>query len=131
MKEDVVKIVSAYVRKHSIGASELPALIHQVSQSLAGLDETAPAPPAPLTPAVSIRRSVADDQITCLECGWSGKMLRRHLTKHGTNPEDYRARWKLSANYPMTSKNYSVFRADLAKSIGLGKIGKTRRVARK
>jgi predicted transcriptional regulator len=125
MKEYVVEIVAAYVRRHSIGASELPALIQQVSQSLAGLGETAPAPPEVLIPAVPIRRSVADDEITCLECGWSGKMLKRHLTTHGTNPRDYRARWGLRPDYPMTARYYSARRSALAKSLGLGVRGKT------
>jgi predicted transcriptional regulator len=49
MKEYVVEIVAAYVRQHSISASELPALIQRVSQSLAGLGETAPAPPESLS----------------------------------------------------------------------------------
>ena len=124
MKEQVATIVAAYVRRNSIGLSELPALIQRVSQSLAGLSQQpATAPPGTLTPAVPIRRSVADDKVTCLECGWSGQMLRRHLTTHGTNPEGYRARWKLTANYPMTAKYYSVRRSALAKSLGLGKRG--------
>jgi predicted transcriptional regulator len=132
MREQVAKIVAAYVRRNSIGLSEMPALIQWVSQSLAGLgQQPAAAPPAAPTPAVPIRRSITADKITCLECGWSGQMLRRHLTAHGTNPEDYRARWNLAANYPMTSKNYSAHRSDISKAFGFGVHRRTRHNSRK
>jgi predicted transcriptional regulator len=36
--------------------------------------------PASLVPAVPIRRSVGTNDITCLECGYKGQMLKRHLT---------------------------------------------------
>jgi predicted transcriptional regulator len=132
MKEQVATIVAAYVRQNSIGASELPALIQRVSQSLAGLAQqpAAAAPVAP-TPAVPIRRSVTDDTITCLECGWSGQMLRRHLTVHGFGPDEYRARWNLGRDYPMTAKNYSARRTALAKATGFGMRGRPRRGSRK
>ena len=31
----------------------------------------------------------------CLECGWCGQMLRRHIAGHGLSVEQYRARWGL------------------------------------
>ena len=121
MKQHVAEIVAAYVRKNRVGASELPELIASVSQTLAGLRE-APAPPvaSPLIPAVSIRRSVGADVLTCLDCGYKGQMLKRHLTTaHGMTVDDYRSRWKLPTDYPMVAKNYSARRSDLAKSLGL------------
>ncbi len=45
-------------------------------------------PQGVLTPAVPLRRSVQRDAVVCLECGWKGKMLRRHLsTRHGLTGE--------------------------------------------
>ena len=101
---------------------QLPALIVSVSQALAGLGqaETA-APAAALVPAVPIRRSVGAERITCLDCGWSGQMLKRHLnTAHQMSPADYRARWQLGSDYPMVAKAYAARRSELAKTIGLG-----------
>jgi predicted transcriptional regulator len=122
MKEHVTEIVSAYVRKNAIAQSELPALIQQVSQSLAGLGQAPAAPPASLTPAVPIRRSVGAETITCLNCGWKGQMLRRHLsTAHSMTVDEYRSRWSLPSDYPMVAKNYSARRSELAKSLGLGR----------
>jgi predicted transcriptional regulator len=120
MKEQVAEIVSAYVGHHTVRADQLPALISSVSEALSRLGQ-APAPEEPLTPAVSIRRSVGADAITCLDCGWAGKMIKRHLsTAHGMTPAQYRERWKLSADYPLVAPNYASQRSELAKKIGLG-----------
>jgi hypothetical protein len=49
-------------------------------------------------------------------------MLKRHLaTGHGLNVEQYRARWKLPREHPITAPSYSERRSGLAKQIGLGR----------
>ena len=63
------------------------------------------------------------DYIVCLEDGRKLKMLRRHLrTLYGMTPEEYRARWNLPDNYPMTAPNYAASRSALAKARGLGRV---------
>ncbi|PWC31552.1 MucR family transcriptional regulator, partial [Azospirillum sp. TSO22-1] len=53
------------------------------------------------------------------------KMLKRHLrTVYGMTPEEYRARWNLPDNYPMTAPNYAAARSSLAKARGLGRRGR-------
>jgi predicted transcriptional regulator len=125
MKEQVAEIVAAYVGHNNISPDQLPTLITTISIALTELGQGAIASPAsPLTPAVPIRRSVSPSKITCLECGWSGQMLKRHLmTAHGLTPERYRARWNLASDYPMVAKNYANRRSELAKALGLGKRG--------
>jgi predicted transcriptional regulator len=122
MKEQVAEIVAAYVGHNTISPDQLPTLILSVSRALAGLGQ-APGPvPVTLTPAVPIRRSVGANEITCLECGYKGQMLRRHLTTaHGLSVDEYRNRWGLAADYPMVAKNYAIRRSELAKSFGLGR----------
>jgi predicted transcriptional regulator len=93
----VAEIVSSYVAKNSIGVDQIGGLIATVHRTLSGLGESASAPvPGPLEPAVSIRRSVQPDYVVCLECGFHGRTLRRHLrVRHGLEVDAYRARWKL------------------------------------
>jgi predicted transcriptional regulator len=126
MMEHVAEIVAAYVGHNRVSPDQLPTVIDSVNQALLGLGQGATAPPAsPPTPAVPIRRSLSPSKITCLECGWSGQMLKRHLlTAHGMTPEQYRARWNLAADYPMVAKNYANRRSELAKSLGLGTRGR-------
>jgi predicted transcriptional regulator len=127
MNKQVAEIVAAYVGHNTISPDQLPTLITTISQALAGLGQEAASPVSPLTPAVSVRRSVSPDKITCLECGWSGQMVKRHLmTAHSMTPESYRERWNLASDYPMVAPNYAARRSELAKSIGLGRRGAQR-----
>ena len=103
----VTKIVSGYVRKNRLAPADLPGLIATVHQSLLAL--TKPAEPEPeRTPAVSIRRSVTPNYVVCLECGWRGETLRRHLqSRHGLARHEYRARWGLPAKHLPAAPAYS------------------------
>ena len=119
----VAEIVSSYVGKNPIGIDQIGSLIATVHRILSGLGENAPAAlPDPLTPAVPIRRSVQPEQVVCLECGFRGLMLRRHLrVAHALDPAAYRTRWKLSADHVLTAPAYSEQRSTMAKQIGLGR----------
>jgi predicted transcriptional regulator len=115
------QIVAAYVRKNLVLTDQIAGLINSVHLTLARLGNEV-VEETPRVPAVSIRRSVQADYIICLECGYKGKMLKRHLQSgHGLSVSEYRLRWKLSSDYPMTAANYSEQRSQLAKSIGLGR----------
>ena len=119
----VAEIVRSYVAQNSIGVDQVAGLIATVHRSLSGLVQSAPASaPAPLVPAVPIRRSVQHDHVVCLECGFLSQMLRRHIrTAHGLEPAGYRIRWKLPADHPITAPAYSERRSTMAKRIGLGR----------
>ena len=115
------KIVSAHISKSQLAAAALPELIQSVYRSLATAGTLEPAP-APLTPAVPVRKSVFPDHIVCLEDGRKLKMLKRHLqTSFGMTPEQYRQKWDLPASYPMVAPNYASQRSSLAKQSGLGR----------
>jgi predicted transcriptional regulator len=121
MKEQVAAIVAAYLQNNSVASSDVPAVITQVYQSLAGLGQPQPSE-TPLQPAVPIRRSVNPEYITCLECGATAKILRRHLmTAHNLTRADYRQRWKLPTEYPLIAPAYAARRSELAKANGLGR----------
>ena len=115
------QIVAAYVRKNFISTDQIAALINSVHSTLSGLGNEVVEEP-PRIPAVSVRRSVHPDYIVCIECGYKAKMLKRHLlSRHGLSVTEYRTRWNLSSDYPLTSPNYSERRSQFAKSIGLGR----------
>ena len=105
------------------GVDQIAGLIATVHRTLSGLGTNAPAPLAEaLTPAVPIRRSVQPDHVVCLECGYRGQMLRRHLSvAHGLEPATYRGRWKLATDHPLTALAYSAKRSAVAKELGLGR----------
>ena len=115
-------VVAAYVRRNQVTSEQLATLISTVHQALVGLGKPAAELNEERTPAVPIRRSVHRDYVVCLECGWRGQMLKRHLaTGHGLSVDQYRARWNLPREHPMTAPSYSERRSGLAKQIGLGR----------
>lgn len=120
--EWVVEIVSSYVSNNSVPTGELPSLLISVHDSLRRLSGSQiETPRQPPSPAVPIRKSVADDHVVCLEDGKSFKSLKRHLqTVHGMTPDQYRERWGLGRDYPMVAPAYAKARSALAKGMGLG-----------
>ena len=116
-------IVAAHVGHNRVTVGELPELIAKVYGALSGLgQETSSATSAELKPAVSVRSSIKPDYIVCLEDGKRLTMLKRYLqTNYGMTPQQYRAKWKLPADYPMVAPNYAEKRRTLAKAIGLGR----------
>ena len=127
------EIVGAYVAHHTVSTTDLPTLITTVGQQLAGLGR-APAEPEveKPKPAVSIKRSVRENDIVCLICGKSQKMLKRHLeTRHELTPDGYRALFGLNEDYPLVAPAYAAARSELAKKIGLGRKPEPAKTARK
>jgi predicted transcriptional regulator len=128
----VTKIIASYVGNHTLAPDQLSALIISVRQAILQLGKP-DQPEAPRTPAVPVRRSVQRNYVVCLECGFKGKTLRRHLgMRHGLQVGDYLRRWDLSNNHPLTAPAYSEQRSTMAKELGLGRKrdrarGRTRR----
>ena len=117
-----VDIVSAYVGNNSIPTTQMPDIINTVYSSLSGLNGTGGAHAKELRPAVPIKKSITPDYVICLEDGKKFKMLKRHLRAvYGLSPEEYRAKWGLSPEYPMVAPNYAIQRSNFAKQIGLGR----------
>ena len=114
-------VVKSYVRQHKMRADQLSDLITSVHQALGQLGQPV-TPEEVLTPAVSVRRSVHHDYVVCLDCGYRGKTLRRHIsTRHGLSRDEYLKRWSLQNDHPLTAPAYSERRSTLAKARGLGR----------
>jgi predicted transcriptional regulator len=122
-KEQVTQIVAAYVKRNTLAADELPSVIASVYAALSSVEGAGTAEPVvERVPAVPLRSAVKPNSITCLDCGFMAKMLKRHLMNaHGLTPEAYRRRWNLKANSPLVAPAYAARRSELAKSAGLGK----------
>ena len=120
--ELVAQIVSAHCSGNTVAAEALPALIHRVHAALTQVNQPERAAPDKPVPAVHPRKSVFPDHIVCLEDGKKMTMLKRYLSrKHGMTPQQYRERWDLPSDYPMTAPSYAARRSELAREIGLGR----------
>ena len=121
--EMTAEVVAAYVTSNHVQTADMPGLIVSVHKSLAGMGSTPDAvrTSEKLVPHVSIKKSLTDDYLISLEDGKQYQSLKRHLSKRGLTPQDYRAKWGLSADYPMVAPAYARKRSELAKSIGFGR----------
>jgi len=120
------ELVSAYVAHNKVPANEVANLLRAVHHAVLSLAAGEPE----LRPAVPLKASVTNDYLVCLEDGKRLKTLKRHLrNRYGMTPEDYRAKWKLPSDYPMTAPAYAARRSVLAKEIGLGRDGAQRKSA--
>jgi predicted transcriptional regulator len=117
-------IVSSYVSHNQVPMAEVPTIIRSVHSVLAGLVSGAATDTGTSAkPAVSVKKSIGDDFIICLEDGKKLKMLKRYLrSNYNLSPEEYRAKWSLPADYPMVAPAYARQRSEFAKKIGLGRV---------
>lgn len=118
------QIVSAYLSNNRVQPDEIKTVLIDVHTALTALQsfEQPQEPVEPQKPAVPVKRSVTPDYIICLEDGKKLKMLKRHLSaEYGMTPAEYRAKWGLPADYPMTAPNYAARRSEFARQIGLGR----------
>ena len=106
-------------------SEDVPTFLQSMHQAVINLTTAPieqPAAEPEYTPAVTVRRSLSSkDHIISLIDGKPYKALRRHLSRHGLTPEQYRERYNLKPDYPIVSESYSQLRRDMAKKIGLGR----------
>lgn len=115
------EIVAAYVAQNRLSPSDIGALIRSVHGALISLGKEAPEPESTQKPtAAQIKRSIRQDALISFIDGKPYRLLRRHLRTHGLTPEEYRARFGLPADYPLTAPDYAAKRSEFAKAAGLG-----------
>jgi predicted transcriptional regulator len=116
-------IVASYVAKHEVATSTLPDVIRNVFDALKNLEaDERIAAEEDISSAADIEptQSVFPDYLVCLEDGERHKMLKRHLwTRYRMTPDEYRRKWGLPDNYPMTAPNCARLRSELAKRYGV------------
>ena len=126
------QIVTSYISRNTVPTDQLGTVIQTIHEALRNVGSASAAAPAPMPakPAVPIRRSIQPDYIVCLEDGRRFKTMKRWLrATYGLSPEQYKERWSLPADYPLTAPNYTKAKSADAKRQGLGS-GRPARVAR-
>ena len=127
--EMTIEVVASYVAHNNLRPDDVPSFIAQTHAAIAALTKTEePAPEMAADsepthePAVTVRKSLASRaHIISLIDGKPYKTLKRHLSRHGLTPAEYRQRYGLKSDYPMTAPAYSEHRRDVAKTLGLGR----------
>ncbi|MGY3439959.1 MucR family transcriptional regulator [Marinovum sp. KMM 9879] len=132
MKEETAgRIVAAYASRQDVGPEEIVALYRRLAEEFSrpsGLTKSTalPAREDGMRPALPLDQAVSEDRVTCLCCGRSFKMLKRHLgSEHGMTESAYRAAFDLPEDFPLVAPSYSRKKADHAKQAGLGKYARS------
>lgn len=122
--ESAVDVIVAFVSNKKINVDDLPALISSVRAAFNNIgSQEHDSIKEDLVPAVSIKKSVKDNYIICLEDGLKFKSLKRHLaSKYKLTPEAYRKKWGLPPGYPMVAPSYSRERSAIALKNRLGQV---------
>ncbi len=96
-------------------STDISGLIKDVYKTLTTLDEV------PAKPKLNWKDTIHPDYLICLEDGVELKFITRHIRSHyNLTPEQYREKWGLPLDYPMTCPNYSLRRSEIAKQCKLG-----------
>ena len=117
-------IVANYVSGNKVAQGDLPQRISSVFGALRAIET----PTAEVqtfaverpTPA-QIRKSITPEALISFEDGKAYKTLKRHLSTFGLSIAEYKAKWSLPVDYPVTAPAYSARRSEMAKSLGLGR----------
>nr|WP_315765143.1 MucR family transcriptional regulator [Sphingomonas sp. Y38-1Y] len=126
-------------QNHRVAAEDVPSFLRQMHTTISELSGAAlpdgtsgdqVSGSEEHVPAVSVRKSLGSpDHILSMIDGKPYKTLRRHLSRHGLTPEQYRERYNLKPDYPMVAQSYSESRRAMAHQIGLGSKGRQAKAA--
>ena len=142
MSKQFVRLAADIVIANSTGkgftTEQLTQMLKEVADTLEGLAvETegmaaAECPSSETAIPTDWKASIGKNTITCMICGYSGKLLTPHLkSKHQTTPKEYRKQFAMPARTPLVSKAYRAKRIKIAKESGIGEKLKQARKAKK
>jgi predicted transcriptional regulator len=123
LTEHTADIVAAYVSNNQVRTEDLPNLINTVRSALESPGSAQAPAEKPVAP-MSWKKAIKPDGIISFEDGKSYKSMKRHLTRLGMTPAQYREKWSLPKDFPMVSPNYSAARSEMARNLGLGQKGR-------
>lgn len=121
--EMATEIVASHASTTAMSKEDLIAEIASVYQVLAALEkgETVQVEVEEAKPAISAKKSIGKNAITCLICGKAMKTLTRHLkTAHDLKPGQYRKQFGIPSSQSLAAKSYSESRRQMAIERGLG-----------
>jgi len=129
MPSTLVELAASIVSSHaSVNEMSTDELLQEIQKVYAALQELETSGAVPATaeaeskaPAMSLKKAFQSDQVFCMICGRGGmKTLSRHLSQaHGIKPGEYRKKFNIPSNQPLTAKSFSEGRRKMAQERGL------------
>jgi predicted transcriptional regulator len=123
MVEAVSRIVTAHISMRSMISEEVIAEINSVHAALSNLDRDGRAKTTTHEgmPTVPQRQAFRKSEVVCMICGKGGmRTLARHLNyAHSMKPGEYRRKFGIPKQQPLTARDFSAQRRALATAHGL------------
>jgi predicted transcriptional regulator len=122
--ELTAELVQAQIGTKDMSPEHIKAALNETFMLLKGLQnaETCGGTPgqAEAKPAMSPEKSIQKNQVVCLECGQTFKMLSpKHLSSHELTPKEYRKKYCFSMRQPLCAKVLSERRSASGKKRGI------------
>lgn len=120
-------VLSAYLGSNPVAVDDIPKVADTIKRALGlPVEEVSVGEVAEVDAVVKktpreIKASIKADGLLCFEDGKTYKTMKRALAKYDLTPEQYRAKWGLPADYPMTAPSYAAQRRDIAIAKGFGR----------
>ncbi len=120
------ELTMAVIKVHQLGPEEARDLLGKTHAELLQLQRGEPgqlaaipaAPGEATAVAVDWKKSIQRRSISCLECGAGFRQLsRKHLNTHDLNPRSYRHKYGMPLNQPLSAREVTARRKQLAKDI--------------
>jgi predicted transcriptional regulator len=125
LMEQVTQVITAYLSHNTVPPAEVRGVVRDIFEQYAEMANPKPAQEVETTrpvPAVPVRRSITPDYLICLEDGSKRAALTRYLrSRYDMTPDEYRRKWGLPADYPMTAPNVQARNSARAKQHGFGR----------
>ncbi len=130
------ELVTELIHRHHLAPDEATSLLHRTHATLMSLqrDETEKSDVSALQSAHAMptnwKSSIGKRDVTCLECGAKFRQLSlRHLRKHDLNPRSYRLKYGIPLNQPLSAREATARRRELAQQVRPWELARAKRLA--
>ncbi len=120
--EMCAEIVAAQAGHTRLTSEEIGDSLRQVFRTLLDVQRTGQDVEVEETVVRDPQSSIQRNQVICLECGKSFKLLsNRHLALHSLTPREYKQKHGIRMTQALSARTLSQRRRKLAKELGMGK----------
>ena len=116
-----VDIVAAQASQTNLSPEEMAESLHKVFQTLQEVQQRGTDAQFTETVLPDPQSSIQRNQVICLECGQSFKLLsNRHLALHNLTPRQYKQKHGIQLTQALSARTLSAHRRKVAKELGMG-----------
>jgi len=114
-------IVAAQASQTHLSPEEMAESLHKVFQTLQEVQQRGMDAQFAETVSRDPQSSIQRNQVICLECGQSFKLLsNRHLALHNLTPRQYKQKHGIQLTQALSARTLSARRRKVAKELGMG-----------